>query len=39
MEEHSFTLFTLTGLCGMLEIFFNPPKEKESARAGAKIFS
>ena len=29
----------LTGLCGMLEIFFNPPKEKELTKAVAKIFS
>lgn len=39
MEEESSTLFALAGLCGMLEIFFNPPKEKELTRACAKIFS
>lgn len=38
-EEESSTGSALTGLCGMLGIFFNPPKEKELTRAGAKIFS
>lgn len=29
----------LPGLCGLLEIVFNPRKEKELTKAGAKIFS
>lgn len=29
----------LAGLCGLLEIVFNPLKEKELTKAGAKIFS
>lgn len=38
MEKAPATLLALPGLCGMLQICANPPKEKELTKTGAKIF-